>query len=138
MASASEAQLVRSLNLCLAVEPAEISGIRHTVIQRLLQWNLAALSDDVTLVVSELLANVQEHAEGICELHVQLADQLLVVSVTDTVTATPALRRPSGIAEAGRGLLLVDALTDHWETTLTATGKVITCTFSTPERGVSP
>ncbi|MGW1977013.1 ATP-binding protein [Streptomyces sp. NPDC001889] len=120
------------------VRPSELRSIRHRVASFLKGRGCSAAADDVVLVIGELLANVHEHAEGICDLDVTLHDKRVIVQVSDTVTTPPTPRPRSGAAEAGRGLLLVDALTDHWETTLTATGKVITCTFSTPERGVSP
>ncbi|GAA2250068.1 hypothetical protein GCM10010232_42390 [Streptomyces amakusaensis] len=138
MSPVSETHLAHRLNLRLNVEPSEIGGIRHTVIQHIGSWECAAIADDVILVVSELLANVHEHAEGVCELEIEHQDEGLVVKVSDTFMTPPTLGHRHGSAETGRGLLLVDALTDHWETTITGTGKVITCTFGTPGRGISP
>ncbi|MFF8956487.1 ATP-binding protein [Streptomyces sp. NPDC014894] len=120
------------LNLRLTVEPSEIGGIRHIVIQQLAEWECTAIVDDVVLVVGELLANVHAHAEGVCGLTVERRGERLVVRVSDTVMTPPALRAGSGSTETGRGLVLIDALTEHWETTITSTGKVITCTFTTP------
>ncbi|MFI1865724.1 ATP-binding protein [Streptomyces jumonjinensis] len=131
MAPVSDAHLVHRLTMNLAVEPSEIGGIRRAVIRFLRECGLDSISDDVVLVIGELLANVHEHAQGVCELEILQEGEGLIVQVSDTVTSPPTLRRGSASAEAGRGLLLVDALTEHWETTITATGKVITCAFRT-------
>ncbi|MER7043804.1 ATP-binding protein [Streptomyces jumonjinensis] len=119
------------MTMSLTAKPSEIGGIRRTVISFLQECGLDSISDDVALVVSELLANVHEHAQGVCDLEIRQEGEKLLVEVSDTVMAPPTLRSGSVSAEAGRGLLLVDALTEHWETTITATGKVITCAFRT-------
>jgi anti-sigma regulatory factor (Ser/Thr protein kinase) len=122
----------RRLNMSLTIQPGELRRIRRTVIRRLRDWGFDAIANEAVLVVTELLTNVHEHAEGACELDIQpMADQL-IVRVSDAMTTLPAMRRPSSSAEAGRGLVLVDTLTDHWETAITDTGKVVTCSFRTP------
>ncbi|NUK35537.1 ATP-binding protein [Streptomyces lunaelactis] len=120
--------------MSLTVEPAGLRAIRHDIASRLGEWSLGAVADDVVSVIVELLTNVFEHAEGTCDLEIQaLADQLFV-SVSDTVIALPAIRPRSSTAEEGRGLLLVGALTEHWETTITVSGKVVSCTFKITSR----
>ncbi|MEU4498714.1 ATP-binding protein [Streptomyces sp. NPDC023998] len=122
------------LSMNLTVEPAGLRAIRHDIASRLGEWSLGAMADDVISVVVELLTNVFEHAEGTCDLEIQaLADQLFV-SVSDTVIAPPSISPHSSTAEGGRGLLLVDALTEHWETTITVSGKVVTCMFKITSR----
>lgn len=126
----------RRLNMSLTVRPAELGRIRRTVIRRLCNWGFDGIAEEAVLVVVELLTNVHEHAEGVCELDIEAVVDQLVVKVSDTVITPPTKRRRSSSAEAGRGLLLVEELTDHWETTITSTGKVVTCTFRTsrPDR----
>ncbi|MER5767639.1 ATP-binding protein [Streptomyces sp. NPDC001985] len=116
----------------LTVHPSEIRHIRRAVLDHLHGRGLGESAFDIALVVTELLANVHEHADGLCELEIEPRDGWLVLKVRDTVMAPPTLRRRSVSAETGRGLFLVDALTEHWETTVIATGKVITCTFRIP------
>ncbi|MFF8956538.1 ATP-binding protein [Streptomyces sp. NPDC014894] len=118
--------------MSLTVRSSEIRRIRRAVTDHLHGRGLGETAFDIALVATELLANVQDHADGICELEVESRDDRIVLRVRDTVMAHPALRRRSASAENGRGLLIVDALTEHWESTVTATGKVVTCTFRVP------
>ncbi|MFE7130284.1 ATP-binding protein [Streptomyces sp. NPDC057638] len=123
-----------TLSLTLTVRPDELTGVRRRVIQSVRADGFGAIADDVGLVVGELLTNVHEHAEGVCEVEIHRAGARLVVRVSDTVPTPPTTlrHRPDGTAESGRGLLIVDALTECWHTTLTPTGKVITCVFRIP------
>jgi anti-sigma regulatory factor (Ser/Thr protein kinase) len=122
------------LNMSLIIQPSELGSIRRTVIRRLRDWGFDEVADDVVLVVVELLTNVYEHAEGACDLEIEPAADRLIVKVTDTMM-TPLMMHPlSTSAEAGRGLLLVDELTEHWETAITNSGKVVTCTIRTTSR----
>lgn len=126
---ATVASVEHRLNMSLTVEPAGLRAVRHDIASRLGEWGLGSIAGDVVSVVVELLTNVLEHAEGTCDLEIEaLADQLFV-RVGDTVMALPAMRPRSNTAEEGRGLLLVDVLTEHWETTITVSGKVVTCMF---------
>ncbi|AXG78234.1 ATP-binding protein [Streptomyces paludis] len=133
---ASVAGIERELRLSIAVQPAELGRIRRDLLERLDAWGYAAVRDDAVLVVTELLTNVHQHAGGRCDLLVRAAEpDLLLITVSDPVMVAPARRKPqpvSGPAEDGRGLVLVDALTEHWETVLTATGKDIRCSMRVP------
>lgn len=117
------------LSMSLTVEPSKIGVIRRVVIDRLHDVGHGSAALDVGLVVTELLANVHKHAEGVCQLEIEPQGERLVLRLSDTVHAQPALRQHSDSAETGRGLLLVEALTEHWESGITPTGKVVICTF---------
>ncbi|MEO3972647.1 ATP-binding protein [Streptomyces sp. CAU 1734] len=119
------------LTISLIVEPSTMRDIRRRVRDRLFTWDLSEFAGDVVLVVSELLTNVHEHAEGECVLEIEYADEELIVRVGDTARRPPVVRPFCGKEEDGRGLVLVDALAARWETVITATGKVITCVFAT-------
>ncbi|MFJ5101015.1 ATP-binding protein [Streptomyces sp. NPDC088554] len=135
---ASVAGIERELRLNLTVQPAELSRVRRDLVERLDSWGYEAVRDDAVLVVTELLSNVHRHAGGRCGLRVTPAGSRLLITVSDLVTAVPARREVSGTAEEGRGLLLVDALTEHWETVLTATGKDIRCSIRLPAPASTP
>ncbi|MFI1867007.1 ATP-binding protein [Streptomyces jumonjinensis] len=121
--------------MSLANSPSEISSTRRAVARRLTEWGLDRLAEDVVLVINELLANVHEHAGGDGELTIELTNDRLTVKVGDNNRTPPALREQRSSAESGRGLLLVDMLTDHWETVITGAGKVVICTFRIGEKG---
>lgn len=75
---------------------------------------LAELSDDVALVVSEMVTNAVRHAAPPVRLEVEVTDTEVVVAVCDGTPGLPVVRPPSDDAEGGRGMLLVDLLTaDH-------------------------
>jgi anti-sigma regulatory factor (Ser/Thr protein kinase) len=83
------------------------------------EWGLAALSDDAELVVSELVTNgVQaSRAMGQAAVRMWLVSDLrqVVVFVWDASPRPPVPADPPGAdAESGRGLLLVEALSDRW------------------------
>ncbi|MFD9717789.1 ATP-binding protein [Streptomyces sp. NPDC059076] len=117
--------------MSLTVEPSKIGVVRRAVVDRLKDVGHREAAPDVGLVVTELLANVHKHAEGICHLEIEPRGERLVLRLSDTVHNLPTVRQLSDCAETGRGLLLVAALTEHWESTTTPTGKVVTCTFHT-------
>jgi anti-sigma regulatory factor (Ser/Thr protein kinase) len=82
------------------------------------EWGLAALSDDIELLVSELVTNgVQaSRAMGRDAVRMWLVSDLrqVVVFVWDACPLSPARADPGADAESGRGLLLVEALSDRW------------------------
>jgi anti-sigma regulatory factor (Ser/Thr protein kinase) len=84
-------------------------------------------TDDVALVLGELLANGVEHARTAVELRLALTEQELVVEVRDDgpgLTAVPA-QRASEDAEHGRGLHIVRALSTSLDVRRTGTGAVV-------------
>jgi anti-sigma regulatory factor (Ser/Thr protein kinase) len=84
----------------------------------LAEWGLAALSDDTELLVSELVTNGvrASRAAGHDAVRVWLVSDLrqVVVFVWDGSPRPPARADPGADAESGRGLLLVEAISDRW------------------------
>jgi anti-sigma regulatory factor (Ser/Thr protein kinase) len=84
----------------------------------LLEWGLAAISDDIELLVSELVTNGvrASRAMGQAAVRVWLVSDLrqVVVFVWDASPLSPARADPGADAESGRGLLLIEALCDRW------------------------
>ena len=85
----------------------------------LLQWSLAALSDSIEHVVSELVTNGvrASRAMGRDSVRMWLVSDLdrVVVFVWDASPLPPApAADPGADAESGRGLLLVEALSERW------------------------
>jgi len=101
------------------------SAARHALLP--LFPNDGAIADDVTLVASELVANVVQHtnAGGLMEAW---SDDPFVLSVTDFGTALPS---PQAEADehGGRGLHIIDDLADDWGTTPNEHGKTVWATF---------
>ena len=82
------------------------------------EWGLAALGDDTELLVSELVTNGvrASRAVGRDAVRVWLVSDLgrVVVFVWDASPLPPARADPGADAESGRGLLLVEALSERW------------------------
>ncbi|MGW1200477.1 ATP-binding protein [Streptomyces sp. NPDC002536] len=89
------------------------------------QWGLAALFDDVALVVSELVTNSLRYAaapgdragdgyEAPVRLHLMRWTTRLVCAVRDPSEAGPVAGRAAAGDECGRGLFLVEQFSDSW------------------------
>jgi anti-sigma regulatory factor (Ser/Thr protein kinase) len=101
-------------------------------------WGIAGpVLDDLVSVASELVANAIRHNHP-GTLHTVLrlspAGDRVRIEVAD-----PGRRMPhpiadfaDGQAEAGRGLLMVEALTERWGATPTATGKTVWAEIALP------
>ncbi|WP_228973099.1 ATP-binding protein [Streptomyces sp. DH12] len=86
--------------------------------------------DDVLLAVSELITNAHVHAHSSAQVVLTWDNRCLHVSVHDAGDRLPAPRTPDTTSPGGRGLALVDALSDHWHTHPQKDGKTITACFT--------
>jgi anti-sigma regulatory factor (Ser/Thr protein kinase) len=66
------------------------------------------------LLVSELMTNAVLHARRSIQVVVVLDDRRLRVEVSDDGPGTPRIEGKSVWSESGRGLLLVDKISDRW------------------------
>jgi len=70
--------------------------------------------ESVALVVSELCTNALVHATTGFELTVERTDRWVRVAVTDAGEGTPSVRSPGTQEPHGRGLRIVESLSDDW------------------------
>ncbi len=120
-------------DVVLPVPPVEasVASARETAGAALSEWAVDdETEDDALLIVSELLTNAIRHGAAPIELRVRLADEDLVINVSDCGTKRPVLREIEPTAPSGRGLHLVDALASRWGTRPTGSGKSVWCTLS--------
>ncbi|MFE7275595.1 ATP-binding protein [Streptomyces sp. NPDC057623] len=111
--------------------PAERASARRArllVSAALHTWGIGDLADSGILVVDELVANSVQHTS--CRLLrvrvTRAGDGRVRISVTDTSRTPPEMdRRPVEGAEEGRGLVLVEALSDCWGYDLHRWGKTV-------------
>ncbi|PRY02589.1 anti-sigma regulatory factor (Ser/Thr protein kinase) [Allonocardiopsis opalescens] len=107
------------------------------------RWGLSHLSDDLTLVVSELVTNALRHGVGLergtrsgplaapvlgrpIELSLLREDSQVMCTVRDPSDRTPVEKSPDFINETGRGLYLVSSFSQEWGCTpLEHGGKVV-------------
>jgi DNA-binding NarL/FixJ family response regulator len=78
------------------------------------EWQVADITDDVLLVVTDLVNNAVTHARSGCELRISVNPLTLRVEVVDEGSGTPDPLPPSSTRNHGRGLHLIDALTAAW------------------------
>lgn len=90
--------------------PASAAQARAAVAACSDRLGLDEISDDVVLVVSEMVTNAVRHAEPPVELEIEVGEDDVVVSVRDGSSLAPVAREADVDAEGGRGMLLVDLL----------------------------
>lgn len=69
---------------------------------------------DVELMVSELATNCVRHTRSGFILTLEIDDDDIRVEVTDTAPGTPRVRYPTPNQTTGRGLHIVEGLSDGW------------------------
>jgi len=119
-------------------DACRVGIMRRIAAARLRYCGLEAMTDDVMLIVSELLTNALLHS-GTTEisLSITVEDGVLRVLVRDGVSGECAPQSPTATVESGRGLLLVDALAKgcggEWGTR--DAGAETWCSLPLPEEG---
>ena len=91
------------------------------------QWGMPALGDPAALALTELVANVVRHVpDRHCAVLILRQSHGLRVEVVDPYPEPPRISRNGDVlADGGRGLLLVEAVTDRWGTEPAGTGKTV-------------
>ncbi|MGA5208237.1 ATP-binding protein [Streptomyces pseudogriseolus] len=115
-------------------EPTEVSALRADVRAWLHDWGVPEVIDSAQLCVSELVSNVITHlGRGTsASLTLALHDARLRIEVRDPDTRVlPMLVEATEDAENGRGMTLIDALSDRWGVELHRDGKVTWCEIVT-------
>jgi anti-sigma regulatory factor (Ser/Thr protein kinase) len=111
------------------------SAARAYVEATLEAWELNALTENVVLVVSELVTNAVCHAPDLLTLECFIsAGGRFVLEVVDPSTEPPIPEEAGPFDVHGRGLAIVDALADEWGAYLTdgGGGKIVWAAFDVP------
>ncbi|MFD4139557.1 ATP-binding protein, partial [Streptomyces sp. NPDC058572] len=119
-------------------EPSELGGLRRVLRLHLTLWGLPDLIEAAQICVTELISNVIRHvgAGAPATLAVSMNGTYLRLELHDPDTrALPTLLDAGRDAEAGRGMVLVDAITDRWGVILRADSKVVWCELATDLTG---
>ncbi|WP_328436720.1 SpoIIE family protein phosphatase [Streptomyces sp. NBC_00444] len=118
-------------------DPEALTQARHMIRAAVLAWGARERADEIELVADELITNALMHTEGsaVVTLRVLTAtDRRLRVDVEDSSSALPRRRDAGEVGVSGRGLLLVDLLTDVWGVEARGGGKCVWCEFVVGER----
>ncbi|MFF2768365.1 SpoIIE family protein phosphatase [Streptomyces bacillaris] len=108
----------------LEPEDAAPGRARRLARRALSRWGLEELSDEVELLVSEVVTNAVRYAERPVTLRLLRTD-ILRCEVGDDSPQLPRQRRARETDEGGRGLFLVNRLARRWGATRLSTGKVV-------------
>ncbi|WP_328476912.1 ATP-binding protein [Actinoplanes sp. NBC_00393] len=91
-----------------------------------LRWDLPDLVAPASLIVTELVANVVDHAHTMMTLRLSLRTRYLNIAVRDGSPQHPPEPRPADPENpGGHGLLLVSSLADAWGCLPSDDGKVV-------------
>jgi anti-sigma regulatory factor (Ser/Thr protein kinase) len=127
--------LVATRDLAGEVESPGIA--RHVTKATLSEWCLNEFYEDAAVVVSELVTNAIRYglrcqSQDIMRLVLVRYERRLVCMVTDPADNAPRVLEPDYVAETGRGLHIIEAISRAWGwTPLLGGGKAVWAMFST-------
>jgi anti-sigma regulatory factor (Ser/Thr protein kinase) len=108
----------------LPADTTSVAAARQFVTTCLHKWNVEEATDDINLVVDELVTNAIKHARTPVTLSVAHRSDRIIINVEDASTDDP---RPDMLAgpldEEGRGLRLVAHVAREWGCTRLPDGK---------------
>ena len=93
--------------------PSSIARARHFAAAHL-EMLAKSDTDAVLLLVSELATNAIRHASSGFTLAIDVQDETIRVSVEDEGAGQPVITSPPFTQSSGRGLKIVDLLSDRW------------------------
>jgi anti-sigma regulatory factor (Ser/Thr protein kinase) len=108
----------------LLPDPATVPKIRRRVRRRLADWGVGEHSDVVELLVSEVVTNAMRHSWGAI-MTISVDDGALRCEVQDTNPAMPQVCHAHDGDESGRGMYLMEALSNSWGSYRVPAGKVV-------------
>jgi anti-sigma regulatory factor (Ser/Thr protein kinase) len=110
----------------LATGPTAAAEARRRVRAAIQSWPVPVEEDVALLLTSELVTNAVRHEAGqAVMLVISYSNGRLRVDVHDTSRSLPAVADVPADAETGRGLLLVETLSDEWGFYRTPAGKAV-------------
>jgi len=123
----------------LAARPAAVPRSRAIVRGLLREWQLEVMSDDVTLLLSELMTNAVQASQDsagpgqpVVSCTVRRNETGLLLEVWDASPAPPVVQDVDLTSDCGRGLLMVEFLSSSWGHRPAAGGKVVWCELPLP------
>jgi anti-sigma regulatory factor (Ser/Thr protein kinase) len=112
--------------------PESVALAREFVARHLEANFLPGMIDEVRLVASELATNAVRHAKTPFAVTIHRSNGEFTISVRDWSAAVPVARTSAHLADGGRGLMLVDALSVAWGVAVkTDGGKSVWARFRT-------
>ena len=116
---------MRSTGVALPSSPASVATARRLVRHATASWGAGDVEDTVALLATELVANAVRHGGDDIDIVIRVADECVRVEVRDSSDVLPTKRDMSDDRESGRGVALVDALSEAWGCDPTTDGKTV-------------
>lgn len=115
------------VELTLPPDVVSVAAGRRLVREALRAWGLENLIDTAVLLTSEVVTNSVLHARTqiVVSMH-RTDDHTVTIAVHDDSPHLPRTRRHSSDATTGRGLELLDRLSDEWHVDAEGDGKTVT------------
>lgn len=130
------------------VHPTPARAARDFAVATVRRWGAAERTDDIAVVVSELVTNAMRHAlpdsggtrpRRLVRLALLQPGPCVLCAVADPSRTAPELKEADVLAETGRGLHVVGALADTWGYTQPSDrGKVVWAMFSADRKCAAP
>ncbi|MER7739144.1 SpoIIE family protein phosphatase [Streptomyces sp. NPDC096538] len=117
-------------------DPRALSDTRSMIRTAAGAWGARHRADEIELVADEMITNVLMHTEGSAVVILSVLDgteRRLRVEVEDSSSALPRRREAGESGVSGRGLLLVETLTDLWGVEARGGGKCVWSEFLVPK-----
>nr|WP_189848920.1 SpoIIE family protein phosphatase [Streptomyces omiyaensis] len=114
-------------------DPEALSSARHMIRAAVRAWGAGSRADEIELVADELMTNALMHTDGGAIITLRILpgpERRLRVEVEDRSSALPRRREAGEAGVSGRGLLLVDQLSDSWGVESRGGGKCVWCEFA--------
>ncbi|MFY1585643.1 ATP-binding SpoIIE family protein phosphatase [Micromonospora sp. WMMD734] len=117
----------RSAGMEMPAEPTAPSRVRHWMTAQLAEWQVPeAVIGAAVLCTSELTTNALLHAGTAARVEIDLSPERLLVSVADSGTRGTVTRAQTDtLSSRGRGLGLIEQLSDAWGTDPTVRGSTV-------------
>ena len=119
------------LTLCLDHDFAKV-GVARRSVEGWLDERGCCSVDDAVLVLSELVTNAMVHAGAGCTIEVQHSNSRVRLEVRDGSPRAPIVVAVPPCDVGGRGLHLVDVITEAWGWEHTADGKRVWAIINAP------
>ncbi|MFE3068634.1 SpoIIE family protein phosphatase [Streptomyces sp. NPDC059247] len=119
-------------------DPEALSSARHMIRAAVRAWGAEDRADEIELAADELMTNALMHTDGGAILTLRIPggpERRIRVEVEDRSSALPRRREAGEAGVSGRGLLLVEQISDVWGVEPRGGGKCVWCEFVLEEDG---
>ncbi|MFI2376764.1 SpoIIE family protein phosphatase [Streptomyces sp. NPDC018964] len=109
-------------------DPEALAGARRMIRTAVGSWGAEDRADEIELVADEMITNVLMHTEGSATVTLRVLDggeRRVRVEVEDSSSALPRRREAGESGVSGRGLFLIETLTDAWGVEARGSGKCV-------------